>query len=133
MTTPQPRTLTAEFLKAATIIFFPATHGESKYIQKRLFALGATWAYRGKNLNGDDDCLSNGIIVKQGTIYTIKDSYDSMGIVCDVRVLSDHVDAPSVAMQRRIDALEKEIAELKATVKPATLAKPVLGGKGAAS
>ena len=130
MTGNQPHRLTKEFLKANTIGFFPSTPAEAAYIQQCLFELDARWPAGGQCVWNPADCVQKGISVLNGVIYFFNQERLIKAIICDVRSLSDHLDAPSVAMQRRIDALEKEIAELKATFKPAKLAKPALGGKG---
>ncbi len=125
--TTKPLRLTPEFLKASTVAFFPASAGEARYIQSRLFALGARWVNSGRGYVDAEPCLRLGMVVSKGIIYTFAEDSDTHAIVCDVRNLSDHLDAPSLALQQRVDALEKQVAQLSESLTPRALVKPQKG------
>lgn len=127
--------LTREFIKANTIAFFPASEGEAKYIQKRLFALGASWVNSGTSLHSGAACVSGGIVCIKGTIYNFGDNDTRQAIICDVRALSPFVDAATLTLEARVKELEQQVAELTQSLKPTTLLKPLakpltIGKKG---
>lgn len=106
--------LTKKFLCENRVAFFPASMGEAKYIQKRLFALGLGWIDNGKTLYDGDACVSSGIVVDGGKIYTLGISDDRAFIVATVADLS----ATFNPQAGKIAALEQKVEKLAALLEP---------------
>lgn len=115
--------LTKEFLKANQVVFFPASNGEAIYVQQRLVKMGIRWK---SGADVEVDCkniLKFGLIVQRGTMYIGNQDVFNEYIVCDVRALSSHFDTQTAELTQRIAALETQVAELTATLKPKVLGK----------
>lgn len=125
--------LTEAFFKSSKLAFFPASRGEARYIQKRLFELGAAWVNTGRTISSVDGCVDFGILSDKGTLYTFADDTMTKAIVCDVRCLSPHSLPSDSLLEERLAALEKQVGELNALLKPATLGKSGLVVKKGAS
>lgn len=121
--------LTREFIKANTIAFFPASEGEAKYIQKRLFALGASWVNNGATVYSGAVCVRDGMLCVNGTMYTFSEDSTRQAIICDVRALSPFVDAATLTLEARVKELEQQVDTLTQALKPTTLIKPLAIGK----
>lgn len=102
--------LTVEMLKTKNIAFFPASEGEARQIQKILLRFGLRWKNGETEICNTAACVSHGIALINGTIYTHGDADNRQYMLATLQNLMPAVDD---VRDLRLAALEKEIAALK--------------------
>lgn len=110
--------LTREFLRANSVVFFPASEGEAIYIQQRLGAMGIRWVDGARMLENPDLAVRRGLIVDEGKMFVGNEDVSREYIIASVRDLSDHVDAPMAQLEARISALEDRLDRVLALLSP---------------
>lgn len=116
-------TLDRSFFQENTVAFFPASMGEAVYVQQRLNAMGIVWKHGAKLIENPALILRHGLVIQGGKMYLGADSIPNKYIVCDTRALSPHIDAPLLALEQRVAALEAEIKRLTDPLPPRDIAK----------
>lgn len=107
--------LTAAFLRANHVAFLPASEGEAAHIQRELFKLGQRWKSGGAEVANKAQCVTHGIYVEAGVIYTLADNFEGDYLLFRAGDLGYSVAQHEAT---RIDALEKQVRELRAALSP---------------
>ncbi len=138
------RRITKEFCQGRTILFYPATPGEAEFIQRKVFAMGFSWADKNmRNTIGyGDACTRYGMTLIDGKLGLFPDKKASkIGLVCasnqfdeeyrpDMELLKEQFAqfaARQEEMSRKLDELIGKVDDLYEEVKPKALDKPVIG------
>lgn len=105
--------LTLDMLRTKNIAFFPASEGEARQIQKILLRFGLRWKSGAAEITNTAACVSHGIALIDGVIYTHGDGDNRQYMLATLQNLMPAVDD---MRDLRLAALEKEIAALKGEV-----------------
>ena len=115
------------FFEGRRIVFVPKAVQEAIFIQESLFLLGFSWSFHGRNVVLLEECVSKGMLVNEGRIYTNPVKH-AENIYADIRDLPGYdpaawqIISPQQKLQAQVEALTAEVAALKAAVAQLTAA-----------
>lgn len=109
--------LTAEFMRARHVVFYPQSSADAQAIQQWMFRHGITWVDGSREVSHVNGCVAKGIFVREGKLFLA--ARDTLGIKADINDLAGLCDDdyPSEArMQRQINRLESEVSALHSKI-----------------
>ncbi len=105
--------LTAEFLKANRVAFYPQTAADAAAIQRWLFRHDINWIDKVMEVRHLEGCVAKGMYVADGKLlYNPGKASVIQADINDLEGLCEADYGPEVRMERRLEQLESEVKEL---------------------
>jgi hypothetical protein len=141
-------TITRDYCQDKTLLFYPESNEEAKFIQESLLKIGFSTRFDSKKLINPEQCIQYGIMLTSYGVVsiTITDKERKSGLVCnssqfdppfDKKAIATPAQRPQVAtskkplallgmfnqMATQIEALTQEVAALRKEIAPKHLEK----------